>query len=324
MKLTIGIPNFNGGSNLKEAIESCQHIKLPKKDIEILVLDNQSTDDSISIIEKLGKKNANIRLSKNSTNLGRIGNWNEVLEKAEGDYLILLFTNDKIYEKNNIEKILKILDKNQTISLSISALIKKEKNEEKIKKEYFSDIILCNSRGFSNDSVCRGLFPFGTIESIIYRIKDIKENKIQFQENLPINTDEIFSYNLAIKREKILFNPTPQIIWDLTKERFHGKIKYSEEDKEHQKTIQIIKNIGKFEINNKLIKTYRILNFLKYYFTTEKAVLKNANMILKEIILKQNFVFDKILLISIFEKIFSNKDADDILFKNLIKKWKEN
>jgi glycosyltransferase involved in cell wall biosynthesis len=324
MKLTIGIPNFNGGSNLKEAIESCQHIKLPKKDIEILVLDNQSTDDSISIIEKLGKKNANIRLSKNSTNLGRIGNWNEVLEKAEGDYLILLFTNDKIYEKNNIEKILKILDKNQTISLSISALIKKEKNEEKIKKEYFSDIILCNSRGFSNDSVCRGLFPFGTIESIIYRIKDIKENKIQFQENLPINTDEIFSYNLAIKREKILFNPIPQIIWDLRKERFHGKIKYSEEDKEHQKTIQIIKNIGKFEINNKLIKTYRILNFLKYYFTTEKAVLKNANMILKEIILKQNFVFDKILLISIFEKIFSNKDADDILFKNLIKKWKEN
>jgi glycosyltransferase involved in cell wall biosynthesis len=324
MKLTIGIPNFNGGSNLKEAIESCQHIKLPKKDIEILVLDNQSTDDSISIIEKLGKKNANIRLSKNSTNLGRIGNWNEVLEKAEGDYLILLFTNDKIYEKNNIEKILKILDKNQTISLSISALIKKEKNEEKIKKEYFSDIILCNSRGFSNDSVCRGLFPFGTIESIIYRIKDIKENKIQFQENLPINTDEIFSYNLAIKREKILFNPIPQIIWDLRKERFHGKIKYSEEDYEHQKTIQIIKNIGKFEINNKLIKTYRILNFLKYYFATEKAVLKNVNIIFKEIILKQNFVFDKILVISIFEKIFSNKDADDILFKNLIKKWKEN
>ena len=47
-------------------------------------------------------------------------------------------------------------------------------------------------------------------------------------------------------------------------------------------------------------------------------------MILKEIILKQNFVLDKILLISIFEKIFSNKDADEIFFKNLIKKWREN
>ena len=324
MKLTIGIPNFNGGNNLKEAIESCQYVKLAKEDIEILIVDNQSTDDSISIIEKISKKIVNIRLLQNSINLGRIGNWNIVLEKAEGDYLILLFTNDKIYEKNNIEKILQILDENQTISLCISALIKREKNREKIKKKYFEENILCDSKGFSNDSICRGLFPFGTIESIIYRIKDIKENKIQFLENLPINADEIFSYNLAIKREKILFNPIPQIIWDLTKERFHGKIKYTEEDNEHQKTIEIIKNIGKFQINSKLIKTYRILNFLKYYFTTEKSVLKNTNMIVKEIILKQNFVFDKILFISIFEKIFSNKDADDILFKNLIKKWKEN
>ena len=133
MKLTIGIPNFNGGNNLKEAIESCQHIKLPKEDIEILIVDNQSTDDSISTIEKLGEKITNIRLWQNSTNVGRIGNWNTVLEKAEGDYLILLFTNDKIYGKNNIEKILKILDENQTISLCISALIKKEKNGSYIK-----------------------------------------------------------------------------------------------------------------------------------------------------------------------------------------------
>jgi glycosyltransferase involved in cell wall biosynthesis len=324
MKLTIAIPNFNGGNNLKEAIESCQHIELQKKDIEILVLDNQSTDDSISIIEKLNKKIVNIRLWQNPTNVGRIGNWNIALEKARGDYLILLFTNDKIYQENNIIKVLKILDENQTISLCISALIKKEKNGEKIKKEYFKDIVLCDSKGFSNDCICRGLFPYGTIESIIYRIKDIKEKKIQFLENLPINADEIFSYNLAINREKILFNPIPQIIWDLTKERFHGKIKYSEEDNEHQKTIQVIKKIGKFQINSKLVKTYRILNFVKYYLTTEKAILKNLKIIFKEIILKQNFALDKILIISFFEKIFSNKDANEILFKNLIKKWREN
>ena len=177
MKLTVGIPNFNGGINLKEAIESCEHIKLPIEDTEILIVDNQSTDDSISIIEKMKKGKLNIRLWQNSTNLGRIGNWNTVLEKAQGDYLILLFTNDKIYEKNNIEEILKILDENQTISLCISALIKKEKNEEKIKKEYFDDIVLCDSKGFSNDSICRGLFPFGTIEKDGICIVDTHETK---------------------------------------------------------------------------------------------------------------------------------------------------
>ena len=89
MKLTIGIPNFNGGNNLKEAIESCQYVKLAKEDIEILIVDNQSTDDSISIIKKISEKIVNIKLWQNSINLGRIGNWNIVLEKADGDYLIM-------------------------------------------------------------------------------------------------------------------------------------------------------------------------------------------------------------------------------------------
>ena len=152
-------------------------------------------------------------------------------------------------------------------------------------------------------------------------MNDIKLKKIKFLENLPINADEIFSYSLATNREKIMFNPTPQIIWDLTKERFHGKINYEEEEEEHEKTIQTIKGIGKFQINNKLIKMYRILNFVKYYFGIKKSILKNLQILFIGIILKQNIVFDKILIRSIFQKLFSNKDADDIIFKNIMKKW---
>jgi len=321
MKLTVAIPNFNGGNNLKEAIESCQHIKLEKGEIEILIVDNQSTDDSISIIEKLKEQYSNIKLWQNSKNIGRVGNWNAVLEKASGDYLILLFTNDKIYEKNNIKKILKLIDENTSVSICISSLMKKEKNENKIKKQYFHNVVLCDSKGFSNDAISRGLFPFGTIESIIYRMDDIKLKKIKFLENFPINADEIFSYSLATNREKIMFNPTPQIIWDLTKERFHGKINYKEEENEHQKTIQTINEIGKFQMDNKLINMYRILNLVKYNFTTKKSIAKNIKILFKEI-LKQNFIFDRVLIISIFQKMFSNKDADDIIFKNIIKKWK--
>ena len=323
MKLTIAIPNYNGGNNLKEAIESCQHVKLPKDEIEILILDNQSTDDSINIVKKLSNKFSNIRLCENGKNVGRISNWNIALQKTEGDYLILLFSNDQIYEKNNIKDIIKILEEDQTISLCISALVKKEKNDQVVKKRYFPDTVLCDSKGFSNDSICRGLFPFGTIESIIYRVKDIRERKIEFLEDFPINADEIFSYNLAINREKILFNHIPQIIWDLSKERFHGQIDYNEEENEHGKTIQTINSIGKFQINYKLICTYRILNFVKYNFAIEKSIFKVIKIMIKESI-KRNFVFDEILIKSVFQKIFSKKDADDIIFKNIIKKWKLN
>ena len=51
-KLTVAIPNFNGGVNLQRAIESCRSIDLPENDFEILVVDNCSTDDSIKIINE--------------------------------------------------------------------------------------------------------------------------------------------------------------------------------------------------------------------------------------------------------------------------------
>ena len=49
-RLTIAVPNYNGGKNLQRAIESCKKIKIPLEDYEILIADNCSTDNSIDII----------------------------------------------------------------------------------------------------------------------------------------------------------------------------------------------------------------------------------------------------------------------------------
>ena len=54
-RLTIAIPNFNGGEKLKKAITSCKLIKIPQDEFEILVVDNKSTDNSYEIIDGLKK-----------------------------------------------------------------------------------------------------------------------------------------------------------------------------------------------------------------------------------------------------------------------------
>ena len=82
LKLTIAIPNYNGGENLKRCIESCQTIQIPENDYEILIVDNKSTDNSIDIVNEMKKKFANIRLVQNEKNIGRIHNWNGSIEKA--------------------------------------------------------------------------------------------------------------------------------------------------------------------------------------------------------------------------------------------------
>ena len=93
-KLSIVIPNYNGGENLKRSIGSCKAIQMPESNYEILIVDNKSTDNSIDIVNEMKKKFANIRLVQNEKNIGRIQNWNVSIEKAQSRYLIFLFSND--------------------------------------------------------------------------------------------------------------------------------------------------------------------------------------------------------------------------------------
>jgi len=74
-KLTIVIPNYNGGENLKRAIESCGTIKIPENDYEILIVDNKSTDNSIKIANEMKVKFTNIRIVQNEKNFKRRCNW---------------------------------------------------------------------------------------------------------------------------------------------------------------------------------------------------------------------------------------------------------
>ena len=322
-KLSIVIPNYNGGENLKRSIGSCKAIQMPESNYEILIVDNKSTDNSIDIVNEMKKKFTNIRLIQNEKNLGRIQNWNISIEKAKGKYLIFLFANDLINEKNNIHESLQNLDSDQTISICMSALLKKEKSRQYIKKAYFDKIIKCSSKKFALNCLNRGLLPFGPIQSIIYRLDDIMDNKNKFLEEFPINADEIFSFEEACKRENIAFNPHPQITWDLTQSRFHGKVKIEEEFKEHSDTIEIIKNKTNLDVNYGLISTYRAINLIK--FSAKNFQHKNGK---KEAIthllskIKESGTFfntDKILIKTLFDKLKnSDKDADDLLHKLII------
>ena len=324
-KLTIAIPNYNGGENLKRCIESCQTIQIPKNEYEILIVDNKSTDNSISTVNEMEKKFTNIRLIENEKNLGRIQNWNASMEKAQGEYLIFLFSNDLINEKNNIHESLENLDSDQTISICISAILKKEKNKQYIKKAYFDETVKCSSKKFAINCLERGLLPFGPPQSIIFRLDDIKNNNNKFLEEFPINADEIFSFEQACKRENIIFNPSPQITFDLTQDRFHGKMKIEDEFKEHYNTIEIIKNKINLDVNYGLVSTYRAINLIK--FSAKNIQLKNGK---KEAIMhllskmKEDAAFfniDKILIKTLVDKLKnSDKDADDLLHKLIITK----
>ena len=324
-RLTIAIPNFNGGEKLKRAVTSCKLIKMPQNEFDILVVDNKSTDNSFEIIDELKKEFPNLRVIKNQENVGRIQNWNICIKNCNSKYMTFLFINDLISKHNNIEQIIEILDSDDSISLSLSPVIKKENTTEYLKRKYFDNPVKCSSKKIAEYSLKRGLFPFGFIESNIYRVEDIKNTENYFLDDFPFNADEIFSYSQVVIREHVLFNHQPQIEWLIVEDRTFGKTKLEDEIQEYYKTIEIIERNMDLNIDYGLVSTYRLFNFIKYFSKNFRRQEQRNHIffyILSQMKKKNSFfTVDSLLFKIIFKKLKeTDKEMEDLLFKEIITK----
>ena len=324
-RLTIAIPNFNGGEKLKKAVASCKLIKIPQNEFEILVVDNKSTDNSFEIIDELKKEFPNLRVIKNQENVGRIQNWNICIKNCNSKYMTFLFINDLISKHNNIEQIIEILDSDDSISLSLSPVIKKENTTEYLKRKYFDNPVKCSSKKIAEYSLKRGLFPFGFIESNIYRVEDIKNTENYFLDDFPFNADVIFSYSQVVIGDHVLFIHHPLIVWFIVEDRTFGKTKLEDEIQEYYKTIEIIERNMDLNIDYGLVSTYRLFNFIKYFSKNFRRQEQRNHIffyILSQMKKKNSFfTVDSLLFKIIFKKLKeTDKEMEDLLFKEIITK----
>src|SRR3990167_7033877 len=99
-KVSVIIPNYNGeellSHNLPNVIKFC-------KACEIIVVDDASSDGSVKLIKESHK---NIKLIKNSKNLGFARSINKGVENASGD-LVLLLNSDVLPREDFLDPALK-------------------------------------------------------------------------------------------------------------------------------------------------------------------------------------------------------------------------
>ncbi len=103
MKVSVIIPNFNYARYLDAAIESV--LSQSYRNIELIVVNNGSTDDSLKVLEKYGDK---IRIV-NQSNLGQSGARNSGLNNATGDFIAFLDADD-FWEPTKLEKQLNLIN----------------------------------------------------------------------------------------------------------------------------------------------------------------------------------------------------------------------
>ncbi len=113
MRVYLVIVTFNGVSWIENCINSILHCSIP---IKLIVVDNNSTDDTVSFIKE---NYPNITLLKQSKNLG-FGQANNIgLSYAlnQGAAYVFLLNQDAYLEKDTIEKLIEVHKKNDNYGI---------------------------------------------------------------------------------------------------------------------------------------------------------------------------------------------------------------
>ena len=119
IKLSIVILSYNTNDLTLACLKSAadQYKKeLEKKDFEIIVVDNASSDGSVDAISCLQKEVPNLRLIQNRENLGFAKGCNIGAKAAEGEYLLFLNSDTKVLDRGFLS-MADFLEKNKNVAI---------------------------------------------------------------------------------------------------------------------------------------------------------------------------------------------------------------
>jgi len=172
MKVSIIIRAYNSEKIIKRALESALNQDFPKKDFEVIVIDDGSTDGTLKILKPYQKK---IRLIKQK-HQGAIKSANLGFRIAQGKYLILLDSDD-YFKPKILREMATILDKNPKIDFVYSDYLEKLKSGK---------VKAVSTKNIFNILAC----------GVMYRKKNLKEEGF-YREDLKLP-----EYDLLIKIER--------------------------------------------------------------------------------------------------------------------------
>ena len=188
MKVSIIIPVYNPGELLAECLESA--IQQTLDDIEIICIDDGSTDHSLYILNKYKSQDDRIKVFSQK-NSGAGHTRNIALEKAKGEYVVFLDADDWI-EKDMCETLYNQAKKLDCDMILFDVLRHLRNNVTKT-LIHFPDFDenpneFTFDREFARNKVFNGIF--GVIWCKFYRKTFLDENNIRFENHKMFNDVE--------------------------------------------------------------------------------------------------------------------------------------
>ena len=187
--ISVVIPAYNNGKYIDKCLNSI--INQTYTNIEIIIINDCSTDDTEQIILKYKNKDERILYLKNDKNIGVGATRNRGIEVSKGRYIYFLDSDDYI-ELNCIENLYNAISEEYSFSCMTKGY--KEINGEIIPHSRSCEELML----LQSPSVCIRLF----------NKKVIQESNVRFS-NLKIGEDLEFVFKLMIYNNKISYVDMP-------------------------------------------------------------------------------------------------------------------
>jgi glycosyltransferase involved in cell wall biosynthesis len=235
-KVSIIISVYNNEPYLTECLESL--INQTLDDIEIICIDNASTDRSAKIISKFAEKDHRIKFYKMDKNIESGTLRNKGLNMARGEYICFVDADDFINNNKAIEQLYNCATENNANMVTTNIKVLKQNNtlSESIYSTKITDKKFINPKDYG--------IPWYHTKNI-YKKKFLEKNHIIYPD-YKRGQDPVFLAKVLTKVDKIFFSPIDYYVYrTIPKNALH-----SEEEKDyiqHFRDVLQILNIADFK-----------------------------------------------------------------------------
>ena len=205
-KISIIVPVFNSEQEIKDCLDSL--VEQTEKDLEIIVIDDKSTDHSLEIVESYAKNYSNIRVYRNEQNQGVSKTRNIGISLATGEYITFVDSDDYV-NPNMYEELYEVAKRYNEPELITTGILFVKGNEYRTK-----------DLGFLGKSSPKVIHPIDNEEAIyaesptacnkLFRKDTVKDYK--FLEDC-LWEDIAFSFTRFREADTIVEVPTPNYFY---------------------------------------------------------------------------------------------------------------
>lgn len=269
-KISVIVPVYNVDKYIKQCLNSILNQSL--KEIEIICVNDGSTDNSLNILQEFAQKDSRITII-NQENKGVSAARNKGIEVAKGKYIMFFDGDDYYCENTAFEKVYNVVE-NENTDIGIFGFSHLVKN--KIEASSFYEKFIEAEDGFEANNYLD--YPIH-VHDKIFRKNFLQENNIKFNEKLKNSEDLIFAIECYLQKPTYSF--IPEVLYIYRQDRPNSAINSNscaiKNDAAAFMELYKLKNFKKQPLSFQLKVVNRFLNVAVWYAEKFGSTFKQVN-----------------------------------------------